>query len=79
MPYSALPQEFQLFYAFAQGTLPASEDHLKQPVDIWPIVQGCWQMESQQQRTVAALALKELRLLVREPISLSLVRKRIFR
>ncbi|KAG9031568.1 hypothetical protein FRB95_002562 [Tulasnella sp. JGI-2019a] len=61
IPYSQM-RDVQALFALTKGVLPESEELLTHPVNIWPIVQGCWHIEPGL-RSTAETSARRLRLL----------------
>ncbi|KAG8886195.1 serine/threonine-protein kinase KIN2 [Tulasnella sp. 332] len=48
IPYAKTRSEITVLLAISRGILPESEDLLRSPVDIWPIVDRCWKADPHQ-------------------------------
>lgn len=64
VPYASIRSEITVLIEISKGRLPESGNVLKEPVDLWPIVQECWQAEPHM-RSNAKTTLRRLRPLVR--------------
>ncbi|KAG8987707.1 Interleukin-1 receptor-associated kinase 1 [Tulasnella sp. JGI-2019a] len=58
-------RDAQAVVALIEGVLPESEELLTHPVNIWPIVQGCWHIEPGL-RSIAETSARRLRLLIQQ-------------
>ncbi|KAG9022522.1 hypothetical protein FRB95_014668 [Tulasnella sp. JGI-2019a] len=63
IPYPQLQSDFKVVFALTNRVLPESEELLINPINIWSIVQGCWQAEPGL-RSTAETSGKNLRLLM---------------
>ncbi|KAG9000191.1 hypothetical protein FRB94_005635 [Tulasnella sp. JGI-2019a] len=63
VPYTQLHSDGQVVAALIQEQLPVSEDQLKDPINIWSVVCGCWQANPRI-RLTASMAAREIELLM---------------
>ncbi|KAG8989972.1 hypothetical protein FRB94_013835 [Tulasnella sp. JGI-2019a] len=66
VPYARQNNDGQVMCALLRGDLPGSEELLKDPINIWPVVRGCWQVDPQI-RSIARTSAIDLRLLIAAP------------